>query len=228
MIRSCTTGRVPAVSGNCACEPVAHPSTMVADHIVAQSARTACSTVRTGPVEHPHLPGPTMDAAHARDDERGRQALIRASRRQVPWLVIDGDCAFCTSSTTWIAARLHRDDRPNVRRVPYQFLDLDSFGLRLDRVRSEVVWLPASWQQPSRTITASQLPGGADALTMWLSYAGGGYRLLARLLSRGPIRSLAGVIYRVVAANRNRLPGGTPACAFESPTQDGTSNNPLT
>jgi predicted DCC family thiol-disulfide oxidoreductase YuxK len=27
------------------------------------------------------------------------------------------------------------------------------------------------------------------------------------------IRSLAGVIYRWVARNRSRLPGGTPACA---------------
>ena len=136
---------------------------------------------------------------------------ITARRRDEPWVIIDGDCAFCTSSTDWIGGRLHRDDRRDARRVPYQFLDLASFGLSEDRTRQELVFVPAGETVPDRLL------GGADAFAAWLLYAGSPYALLGRVMTLPPVRPLARAIYRLVAANRQRLPGGTPACALPPP-----------
>lgn len=128
--------------------------------------------------------------------------------REQPWVIIDGDCAFCTSSTEWLAGRLHRDDRPDVRRVPYQFIDLGAFGLTEERTRQEMIWVPAGDQLPE------SLPGGSDAFARWLRHAGGLWGVAGLLIGHLPVRPLAKIIYRLVAANRQRLPGGTPACAL--------------
>ena len=59
----------------------------------------------------------------------------------MPWLIFDGDCAFCTSSATWIAERLRRAEGPNARLVPWQFTDLAALGTTEDRARREVLWV---------------------------------------------------------------------------------------
>lgn len=127
--------------------------------------------------------------------------------RERPWVIIDGDCAFCSSSTAWLVQRLHRRDRPDPRLVPYQFLDLAEFNLTESRTRQEMIWLPAE-------SGPAEPAGGAAAFAAWLRYAGGAYAVLGRLLDAKPIRPPARLIYRIVAANRHRLPGGTPACAL--------------
>jgi predicted DCC family thiol-disulfide oxidoreductase YuxK len=129
-------------------------------------------------------------------------------QRLEPWVIIDGDCAFCTSSTEWLAARLHRADRPDIRRVPYQFVDLTDFGLTEDRTKQEMIWVPAGEPVPAHLV------GGSDAFAAWLRYAGGPYAIAGTLIGRPPVRPLAKIIYRLVAANRQRLPGGTPACGL--------------
>ena len=80
-------------------------------------------------------------------------------------------------------------------------------------------------------------PEQCDAALQWVDGGGCAYaaqNAVARLLmaSRAPWRPLgwalllpgvnriAGVAYRLVAANRQRLPGGTPACAL--PSRDDT------
>ena len=133
---------------------------------------------------------------------------IRAGHRDVPWVIIDGDCAFCSSSTGWLADRLHHNGLPDARRVPYQFLELESFGLTAERTRREMIWLPAGDELPARPA------GGADAFAAWLCYAGRPYAIIGRLIRLPVINSLAWLIYRLVSANRQRLPGGTPACAL--------------
>ena len=60
-----------------------------------------------------------MDTAH---DARAKTKL--------PWLIFDGDCAFCTSSAHWLALRLHRPEGPNARLVPWQFTDLAALARR--------------------------------------------------------------------------------------------------
>lgn len=124
--------------------------------------------------------------------------------RVVPWLIFDGDCAFCTSSVTWIADRLRRPGRPEPRIVPWQFTDLAAIGTTEGRVSREVLWLDLR----------GEISGGAVAFAAWLRYAGGPYRIAGTVLRLPLIAQVADVIYRVIAVNRHRLPCGSPACAL--------------
>ena len=125
----------------------------------------------------------------------------------VPTLVFDGDCAFCTS-TVDVARRLLPAE---VTVVPWQFADLAALGTTAERARQEVLWVPR----------AGEVLGGARAVAAALCAAGSGWALLGRLLQLPLVDRLADVVYRVVAANRMRLPGGTAACALPPRVDDG-------
>ncbi|HVC70870.1 MAG TPA: DUF393 domain-containing protein [Acidimicrobiales bacterium] len=117
-------------------------------------------------------------------------------------LVYDGDCGFCTTSAAWMAARWKDPTTIEVR--PWQQLGevgLERLGLTVDDV-SRAAW----WVKDGRT------SGGHLAVARALMAAGGGWGLVGRVLLVPPVRSLAGVGYRVVARNRYRLPGATPSC----------------
>lgn len=124
--------------------------------------------------------------------------------RPVPWLVFDGDCAFCTSSATWVSHRLHRTTVPDVHLVPWQITDLAGLGLTAKRAQFEALLV-----LPDGTIH-----GGAFAFAHWLRYRGGAYGVLGSAMLLPGVRSLAAAVYRVAARNRQRMPGGTPACAL--------------
>jgi predicted DCC family thiol-disulfide oxidoreductase YuxK len=130
--------------------------------------------------------------------------------RPVPWLVFDGDCAFCTSTVTWLAARLHRPGRPEARTVPWQFTDLAALGTDPVRAQREVLWVAPD----------GSVRGGAEAFAAWLRLAGGGYGLLGRSIALPGVRTVAGAVYRWVARHRDRMPGGSPACALPPPGFD--------
>ncbi len=130
--------------------------------------------------------------------------------RDVPWLIFDGDCAFCTSSATWIAERLMRSEGPNARLVPWQFTDLAALGTTEARTRREVLWVTPQ----------GEISGGAAAFAHWLQFRGNPYAILGRLLEVWPIRPLAAAVYRLIAKNRHRMPGGSPACALPPPGFD--------
>ena len=53
---------------------------------------------------------------------------------------------------------------------------------------------------------------GAAAVAAVLVVAGGVWGLLGRVLGLPVVRTVAEAAYRLVARNRYRLPGGTPAC----------------
>jgi predicted DCC family thiol-disulfide oxidoreductase YuxK len=123
----------------------------------------------------------------------------------VPTLVFDGDCAFCTRS-----AEVARRVLPaGVQVVPWQRADLAAAGVTAERARSEVVWISAD----------GAVAGGAPAVAQALRAAGPPWSLAGLLLSLPPLRWVAPFGYRLVAANRYRLPGGTAACRL--PTPDG-------
>jgi predicted DCC family thiol-disulfide oxidoreductase YuxK len=120
-------------------------------------------------------------------------------------LVYDGDCGFCTRS-----AELARRILPAGSAViAWQHADLPTLGVPAERARREVVWV-------SRT---GRVAGGAAAVGRALIAAGFPWLLLGTLLVVPPFRWAAQVGYRVVAANRYRLPGGTPACAVPPPEE---------
>ena len=129
---------------------------------------------------------------------------------EVPWLIFDGDCAFCTSSAHWLAERLNRPLGPNARLIPWQFTDLAALGTTTERARREALWVDID----------GTIDGGAAAFAEWLKFRGGAYGIVGRLMDLPGVRALAAGVYRMIAKNRHRLPGGSPACTLPPPGFD--------
>jgi predicted DCC family thiol-disulfide oxidoreductase YuxK len=111
-------------------------------------------------------------------------------------LVFDGDCAFCTSS-----ARLLMRLAPAVRIVPWQTTDLPALGLTEAQCSEAVQWVgPSGEHAAGETAIARVLQTSSVALR------------LAGLAILGT-RPVSAWVYRWVAAHRQHMPGGTPACA---------------
>ena len=115
-------------------------------------------------------------------------------------LIFDGDCSFCTTSANWAV----KHSKTPIDALPWQFTDLTAYGLTEEQTSSKV-WM----------VVNGKKYGGSDAAAMWL------------ILKRNPFAKLAGYLmmfwafrwifaigYRVIAKNRHRMPGGTPACAL--------------
>jgi predicted DCC family thiol-disulfide oxidoreductase YuxK len=113
-------------------------------------------------------------------------------------LVYDGGCAFCSSS-----ARLLEKIGPDAQLVAWQQTDLGALGLTEEEATAAVQWVEAG----------GSIRSGHEAIAAALDSAGGFWALAGRALLLPGISSLAAVAYQLVAANRHRLPGGTPACA---------------
>jgi predicted DCC family thiol-disulfide oxidoreductase YuxK len=118
--------------------------------------------------------------------------------RARPALVYDGDCAFCTSSV-----RLLEKIGPMAEMVAWQLTDLDALGLSEEEASAAVQWVE----------TDGTIRSGHEAIAAALSSAGGVWALAGRALLLPGISPIAAVSYRLIADNRYRLPGGTPACA---------------
>ncbi|WP_127357774.1 thiol-disulfide oxidoreductase DCC family protein [Actinacidiphila soli] len=124
-----------------------------------------------------------------------------------PILVYDGDCAFCTTSVRFAERRI----RPDCKAIPWQFADLGSFGVTQQRAEYEVLWIT-----PTGTVH-----GGSQAVARLLLNAGRGWALLGALLVLPPLRWLAHGTYRLIANNRERMPGGTAACMLPADRRPG-------
>ncbi|MGH3490318.1 MAG: thiol-disulfide oxidoreductase DCC family protein [Actinopolymorphaceae bacterium] len=117
-----------------------------------------------------------------------------------PVFLFDGDCGFCTR-----CARLIERWIPSTADVtPWQRVDLAGLGVLRTRAEREVVWVAPD----------GRIDGGAQAIARLLLDAGGVWVVPGAVLRIPPFRWLAHLVYRVIAANRYRLPGGTPACAL--------------
>ena len=117
-----------------------------------------------------------------------------------PLLVFDGDCAFCTSAVNRLREVLPRFPEAH----PWQWLDLDALGLTLDDV-THYAWV----------LTGDHHYGGHLAFSALLRMQPAiGWRFLGNLLRTPPYSLFAAAGYHFIAANRSRLPGGTPACAL--------------
>jgi predicted DCC family thiol-disulfide oxidoreductase YuxK len=116
-----------------------------------------------------------------------------------PVLIYDGDCGFCTRSAN-VLMRLPVD----AEATPYQFANLALYGTTEERANHEVLWVDRS----------GQVHGGAQAVARLLLSAGGAYAAAGWLLRTPPVRWIAAGVYRLIANNRQRMPGGTAACAL--------------
>lgn len=115
-----------------------------------------------------------------------------------PTLVFDGDCAFCTSCVRWLEKRV----RPDADIVAWQLADLDALGVSEEQAADAV-----QWARPDGAVLA-----GHEAIAAMLSTAGPIWRIAGRILLLPGVSWMAARAYRLVAVNRHRLPGGTPAC----------------
>ncbi|GAA0317792.1 DUF393 domain-containing protein [Actinoallomurus spadix] len=132
-----------------------------------------------------------------------------------PVLVYDGDCGICTK-----AVRLVGDTAPSGRRwprvpadaevIPFQHADLAALGTTAERAEHEVLW-----------VEDGRVHGGAQAVARLLMRAGGFWRPLGLLTRVPPFRWAAHGLYRLIANNCHRLPGGTPACALPAAERPG-------
>jgi len=120
------------------------------------------------------------------------------SRRDRPLLLYDGDCAFCT----WCAGLLERIG-PDAEIVAWQFADLAELGVTEAQAIEAVRWVEID----------GTVRSGHEAIAAVLIAAGRIWRIVGRVVMLPGVSWLAAKTYRLVADNRYRLPGSTPACA---------------
>jgi predicted DCC family thiol-disulfide oxidoreductase YuxK len=119
-----------------------------------------------------------------------------------PVLLFDGDCGFCTTCATWMQRHIRRLDTT----LPYQRADLDALGVTVAECEQAVQWIAADG-----TVFSAEM-----AVAHVLIDAGKGWAVIGRAICVPGIRQISGVVYRSVARNRHRLPGGTPACSIDA------------
>jgi predicted DCC family thiol-disulfide oxidoreductase YuxK len=122
-------------------------------------------------------------------------------------LVFDGDCAFCTS-----CARLLERIGPRAEIVAWQVANLDELRVTAAQATEAVRWVELD----------GTVRSGHAAIAAALDAAGWPWRLAGRAILLPGISFLAAASYRLIARNRHRLPGGTPACAIKPNTTEGS------
>ncbi|WTW93247.1 DUF393 domain-containing protein [Streptomycetaceae bacterium NBC_01309] len=117
-----------------------------------------------------------------------------------PVLVFDGDCGFCTKSVEV----MERWIDPDIEITAWQFADLGELGVTEERASHEVLWVTPT----------GDVYGGAEAVAKMLAYRRGVWTVPGAVMQIPPVNLLAAKAYRLIADNRYKLPGGTPACAL--------------
>jgi len=118
-----------------------------------------------------------------------------------PILVYDGDCSFCRRAVAVVLGQM----QVACRAVPWQQADLAKLGLTEAEV-TEAVW----WVEPGGAKVK-----GHRAVAAALRHGRPAARPVGRLLVAPLLENLAAAGYDLVARNRHRLPGGSPACAAD-------------
>src|SRR5690348_3927609 len=113
----------------------------------------------------------------------------------------DGDCAFCSSCARW----LRRWVPTPVPVRPWQFTDIGSLGISAAECDAAVQWVDG----PCRA-------DGPGAIAALLRTSRVWWRVAGWLLGTRVGLALAWPVYRWVARNRDRMPGGTATCALPS------------
>ncbi len=118
-----------------------------------------------------------------------------------PVLLFDGDCAFCSSCARWLTAHIPTP----VALHPWQWCNLAPLGVDALEVDAAVVLVDVTLHHTA----------GPEALAGLLrSSTSGGWRLAGRVLGTRPVLAVAWPLYRWIARNRHRMPGGTAQCSL--------------
>ena len=124
----------------------------------------------------------------------------------------DGDCAFCSKCAQVIEKHMTTPAKVS----PWQWVDIDKLGLTVDECDAAVQWVAPG--EPTKA--------GPEAIARLLRTSRGAFgfwKLAGVVLSFPPVRWLAWPIYRWIARNRDKLPGGTAACALPQAQRDQTA-----
>ena len=109
----------------------------------------------------------------------------------LPALIFDGDCGFCTSSANkareWL--RLPRVE-------PWQHADLPPLGLTPHECNEALQWVGVD----------GEIHSGHAAVAAAMRFRGGLWGVLGRVIPLPVINILGSAAYRVIARNRHRLP----------------------
>ncbi|MFI5956513.1 thiol-disulfide oxidoreductase DCC family protein [Cryptosporangium sp. NPDC051539] len=121
----------------------------------------------------------------------------------VATFVYDGDCAFCSTCARFIERRIPT----SADVVAWQRTDLDALGLTVEDAETAVQW-----------VAPDRRAAGPDAIAALLIDAGSFWRPLGWGLRA--VRPAAWPVYRWIARNRDKLPGGTATCALPQAERD--------
>ena len=114
-------------------------------------------------------------------------------------VIFDGDCAFCSTCARFLESRL----RSSAAVRPWQRVELEALGLTEDECAAALQCVDTA-----RKVKVS----GHRAVAMALRACRFPWSVIGRLIEWRVLSPLGAVVYRTVANNRHRLPGGTPAC----------------
>lgn len=114
------------------------------------------------------------------------------------WLLHDGDCGFCAAAAAWL---VRRGMRAGSR--PLQTAEV-AWALDGERARGEV-----PFRHPDGRVS-----WGERAIADALRTCPAPLRFAGQLLGSRAGHLVGAPVYRLVARNRHRLPGGTGACSL--------------
>jgi predicted DCC family thiol-disulfide oxidoreductase YuxK len=120
-------------------------------------------------------------------------------------LIYDGDCKFCQLSLDFGIRHL----RTFPKYVAFQKIDPTKFGLSIEQVKTQI-WLASEAPSPIKP-----LGGHLAAGEILLMQKNPLQKLLGWFIKTPPTSFLADLVYRWVAKNRHRLPGGSRQCKLE-------------
>jgi predicted DCC family thiol-disulfide oxidoreductase YuxK len=124
----------------------------------------------------------------------------------LPTFVYDGDCDFCSSCARFVERWI-----PTPAAVEaWQLIDIEALGLTVAECDAAVQWVTSPTMHTSGPVATADL---LRASRPW-------WRGLGALLRLRPLLRVTWPVYRWVARNRGRLPGGTATCALPQSERD--------
>jgi predicted DCC family thiol-disulfide oxidoreductase YuxK len=115
-----------------------------------------------------------------------------------PVLVFDGDCGFCTTTANWIK----KNSKVALEIAPYQWTDLRQYGLTAEEAAAKV-----------QLVVGDKVFAGHNCMAKLLLIQPNLFlKLVGAVMVMPVIEPISARLYTWIAANRQKLPGGTPAC----------------
>jgi predicted DCC family thiol-disulfide oxidoreductase YuxK len=115
-----------------------------------------------------------------------------------PIVFYDGDCAFCSSAARFAQNRIAK----NLDFAAYQLIDLEPYEVTAAQCAQSLKFIDGD----------GKIYSAQNAIAEILISSGKFWTGFGRLIKLPGMNLIAALGYKLVAANRHRLPGGTPTC----------------